>query len=96
MKVAVTGSSGLLGSALADVLSQQYEVLRITHALADVSQAEPVRRVVRSFGPDVVIHSAALRDPDQCELERELATAVNVEGTRNVVRAAEEAGAAVG
>ncbi|MGH9509446.1 MAG: SDR family oxidoreductase [Terriglobales bacterium] len=95
MKVAVTGSSGLLGSALADGFTKGHEVLRLTRALADVSKAEQIRKVVRNFRPDVVIHSAALRDPDQCELQKDFANAVNVEGTRNVVRAADEVGAAV-
>ncbi len=95
MKVAVTGSSGLLGTALVDAFSQRHQVLRITRAVADVSRADEVRKAVVDFRPDVVIHSAALRDPDQCELERDLATAVNVEGTRNVASAADEVGAAV-
>lgn len=95
MKVVITGSAGLLGTALADAFSSQHEVLRVSRALADISRAEQVRKVVLDFHPDVVIHSAAQRDPDRCELEPELATAVNVEGTRNVVRAAGETGAAV-
>lgn len=95
MKVAVTGSSGLLGSALAEMFSKRHEVLRISRAQADVSRAEQVQAVLAGFGPEIVIHSAAVRDPDRCELEPELATAVNVEGTRNVVRAASAVGAAV-
>jgi dTDP-4-dehydrorhamnose reductase len=95
MKVAVTGSSGLLGTAIGDAFSERHEVLRITHKLADVANPDPVREVVGSFKPEVVVHSAALRDPDQCELQQDLATAVNVEGTRNVVRAAADVGAAV-
>lgn len=95
MKVAVTGSSGLLGTVIADAFSGRHEVLRITHKLADVANPGPVREVVGRFKPEVVVHSAALRDPDQCELQQDVALAVNVEGTRNVVRAAEEVGAAV-
>ncbi len=95
MKVAVTGSSGLLGSALADVFAEQHEVLRMSRKVADVARAEEVKSALQSFAPDVILHSAAVRDPDRCELEPELATAVNVEGTRNVVSAARELGAAV-
>jgi dTDP-4-dehydrorhamnose reductase len=95
MKVAVTGSSGLLGSALAEVFSKRHEVLRISRAQADISRAEQVQAALAGFRPEIVIHSAAVRDPDRCELEPELATAVNVEGTRNLVRAAGAVGAAV-
>jgi dTDP-4-dehydrorhamnose reductase len=95
MKVAVTGSSGLLGSALADVFATRHEVLRLGRAQADVARAEQIRAALAGFRPQVVIHSAALRDPDQCEVGPALATEVNVEGTRNVARAAEEVGAGV-
>ncbi len=95
MKVAVTGSSGLLGSALAKVFAERHEVLRMGRRVADVARATEVRSALRSFGPEVILHSAAVRDPDRCELEPELATTVNVEGTRNVARAARELGAAV-
>ncbi len=95
MRVAVTGSSGLLGSALAEVFAGRHEVLRMSRSVADVSRAAEVRSAILSFGPQVILHSAAVRDPDRCELEPALATAVNVEGTRNVVSAARELGAAV-
>jgi dTDP-4-dehydrorhamnose 3,5-epimerase len=44
-------------------------------------------------GVDVVIHLAAVTDVDLCEREPELADRINVEGTRNVVVAAADAGA---
>jgi dTDP-4-dehydrorhamnose reductase len=40
------------------------------------------------YAPDIVIHSAALAQPDLCELDPEEALRVNVEGTENLLRAA--------
>jgi dTDP-4-dehydrorhamnose reductase len=37
--------------------------------------------------PEVVVHAAALTDVDKCEINRDLAWRINVEGTRNIVEA---------
>ena len=42
-----------------------------------------------------VVHLAAMTDVDRCEMEPELATSVNVQGTKNIVDAAREVGARV-
>lgn len=58
----------------------------------DVRDARAVVDVVRSLAPDVVIHAAALTDGAQLELAPCDAVRTNVLGTRNVVRAASDAG----
>lgn len=95
MKVLVTGSTGLFGSALAEVFSSQHTVFRLTRAIADITDAGKVRAAFAEAQPEVVVHPAAIPDLDACDAEPAQAFAVNVEGTRNIVEAAREVNAAV-
>jgi len=63
-------------------------VAALTHADVDITDAERVRAVLGELQPDVVIHSAAIRDPDTAELNPAKAFQVNFHGTRNVAESA--------
>ncbi len=108
MKILYTGSNGLLGQKLAAATLQypQHQFLatsrgenRTAHlgsadyASMDIADAEDVLRVVTGFQPDTIIHAAAMTNVDQCELDQEQATLLNVAGTRNIVNAARACGA---
>jgi dTDP-4-dehydrorhamnose reductase len=54
----------------------------------DVSERNRVEEVFKKVNPEVVVHAAALTDVDKCEINKELAWRINVEGTRNIVEAA--------
>ena len=90
MRILVTGSEGLVGSALAAALrSLRHQVVGLDLVgdgpdHGDVRRAEDLARAVQ--GCVGVVHLAAIsrvvwgeRDPDAC-------MATNLEGTRNVVR----------
>ncbi len=96
MNVVITGANGGLGSALLSACADLHPAWRATGVLrkdADLTRPLDVVHPVLSANPDVVIHCAAMTEVDKCETEPELARAVNVEGTRAVVSAAETAGA---
>ncbi len=103
MRLLVTGGSGLLGSAVAALSIRkgydtytgfnQHPASEGTPTLLDVTDTLTVEEAFKSVRPDVVVHSAAMTHVDRCEENRELATLVNVEGTRNVAREAEKLGA---
>ena len=102
MKLLITGASGLYGSKLAKIaLSKNFEVyssdiqsLSIygNFVKLDISGKEQVYEAFKTIKPDVVVHAATLTDVDKCELNKELAWKVNVEGTKNIVEAAKAVG----
>jgi dTDP-4-dehydrorhamnose reductase len=93
MKVAITGASGLFGHGLAHVFGSRHIVYPLAHEDVEITNAEQVREVIGRLRPDVVIHAAAIRDPDAAELNPAQAHLVNFHGTRNVAEAAREVSA---
>lgn len=53
----------------------------------DITKAKKTRNTILSINPDVIILTAAMTDVDRCEIEKQLATKINVEGTNNVLKA---------
>jgi dTDP-4-dehydrorhamnose reductase len=102
LKLLITGASGLYGSKLAqmalakniEVYSSDIQGLSVYGSFVklDISGKEQVEEAFKTIKPDVVVHAATLTDVDKCELNKELAWKVNVEGTRNIVEAAKNAG----
>jgi dTDP-4-dehydrorhamnose reductase len=95
VKIAITGSTGLLGYGLVHAFRSRHSVLPISRTEADLTKFGEVRSVFLSLRPEVVIHAAAIASPDVCEANPALAYQVNVHGTRHVTEAADEIGAAV-
>ncbi|MEM1914653.1 MAG: dTDP-4-dehydrorhamnose reductase [Candidatus Nezhaarchaeales archaeon] len=103
MRILITGASGLLGSKIAELaVKLGYEVYSgyLTHEPThgtplklEVRDADALRRMFDKVKPEVVIHAAALTDVDRCEMDKELAWSINVEGTRNVAELSKRYGA---
>ncbi len=81
----VTGAGGQLATALAAVL--EGDVFLSHEEALDIRDEVAVYTAVHAFAPDVVVHAAAYTDVDGAEADPKVAEAVNVQGTRNVVRA---------
>jgi dTDP-4-dehydrorhamnose reductase len=109
-RVLITGSNGLLGQKLAELLlcGSDYDLMLtsvesssiiegddIQYRQLDITNRSDVRRVVDDFHPDVIVNTAAITNVDQCETERQLAWNVNVIGVENLVIAAKFVGAKV-
>lgn len=85
MKVWISGGSGFVGTHLVRAFD---DVCAPRHAEVDVTDPDAVRRSIRAFAPDAVIHAAILNDFTR--LERD-GWAGYVGATRNVVEAAGDA-----
>ena len=102
MKLLITGASGLYGSKLAqmalakniEVYSSDIQSLSVygNFVKLDISGKEQVEEAFKTIKPDVVVHAATLTDVDKCELNKELAWKVNVEGTKNIAEAVKSTG----
>jgi len=102
MRIFITGGSGLLGSKIAEIaLIRGYEVYA-GYCHNKPAFGEPIKldlakdtdlEVIYNIKPEVIIHTAALTNVDECEANNELAYRINAEGTKRVVEIANELGA---
>lgn len=83
--ILITGASGLLGRSLRTRLDDLGAVAAAGFSNAttgllpvDLRNAEALKGLVEEVKPDVVVHSAAYRDPDFCEEHPEEASRLNV------------------
>src|SRR5215469_4012254 len=96
MRILVTGSSGWLGQTLVPRLSEDgHQVIGLdpvpspnTQVVGTVADRELVRRAIRDFEPDAIVHSAALHKPNIETHPASDFVAVNVEGTLNLLEEA--------
>ena len=103
IKILVTGANGLLGQKLSQLLDRDQEITLTATARAklnidltrgqfvklDVTDANEVLKVITSAKPDVVIHTAAMTNVDQCETEQGACWKNNVTAVVNLVNACE-------
>lgn len=103
MKLLITGAGGLYGSKLAQMTvckhyevysaHSQHQALYGKPIKLDITDKKNVESAFRKTKPEVVVHAASLTDVDKCELNKELAWKVNVEGTNNIASATEASNA---
>jgi len=108
MKILITGSNGLLGQKLVHALHADKSVTLIatargenrlkavqgfTYAAMDITDAKSVQQVIGQFKPEVVIHTAAMTQVDDCEDQQELCWAMNVTAVAHLVKACSGVGA---
>ncbi|KAE8350472.1 hypothetical protein BDV28DRAFT_139088 [Aspergillus coremiiformis] len=100
--VLVTGATGLLGRQVFNtfkhsacfVVGQGYSrAAPPTILKADLENTEDVKRILDEVKPQIIVHCAANRFPDQCEQNPEKARRVNVDATRTLAEEASSRGA---
>ena len=103
MKMLVVGINGMLGHKFAEIASKDFRVTgTYTKFLSkrnypterlDILNKRYVDQVVEKLRPDIIVNCAAITNVDFCEEHPEVAEAVNVDGTKNLVDAARNVGA---
>jgi len=100
MRILVTGCNGLLGQKLVELILSGDDYLIATAKsksaidlpkgefyFLDITKFEEVEEVMSQAKPDVVIHTAAMTQVDQCESEKEKCWLTNVTAVDYLVRA---------
>ena len=108
MKILITGANGLLGQKLVSILGDsKHSILasgqgdcrilnlpeNASYQPCNVTNEEEVKQTWIDFQPDAVIHTAAMTNVDECELNPEKCQVQNVVATQNVIQACEMVGA---
>ena len=90
MKILITGAQGQLGTELRHLLDARGITYRATDAKdLDITDEAAVNQYFADYQPDVVYHCAAYTAVDKAEDEaKALNQLVNVDGTRNLAKAA--------
>ena len=87
MKILITGSNGMLGHDLINVLKEKHDLIPTTSKTLDITDKKQTIDFIRDKKPDIVINSAAYTDVDGCEENQDLAYSVNGDGVRNLALA---------
>ena len=95
MKILITGSNGMLGHDLIDVLQNNHELILTTSKTLDITDRQQVMEFISDSKPDIVINSAAYTDVDGCEENCDLAYSVNGEGVKNLALACRQTDSAL-
>lgn len=106
MRIFITGITGFIGGRLAKrwsnntgwIIGGTGRAIEKPNALPamveyfQVSFEEPdaLQQAIAAFKPDVVVHSAAMSKPNDCEVQQDLCKLINVDATAAVVAACEK------
>ncbi|NML23395.1 SDR family oxidoreductase [Pseudoflavitalea sp. G-6-1-2] len=105
MKILITGANGLLGQHLVnELLQQQFQVVatgkgpcrlpfepseKFSYRSLDITDELEIEKVLSEERADVIVHSAAMTQVDECEKNPELCEKINVYGTTQLLVDAE-------
>lgn len=96
MKIFITGGSGLLGQYLNIELINKHEILTqyysnegncrdFNSVKFEITDYKNLENVVKSFNPDVVIHTAAVSNPEKADsIAADLVYEINVNATQHI------------
>lgn len=105
MKILITGSNGLLGQHLIKVLKKNKNNTVIAtargenrlkdtdgyqYASLDIADETQVMKMAHDYIPDVIVHSAAMTQVDDCEIKKEPCWQTNVLATQYLIKAAQQ------
>ncbi len=106
-KLLITGANGFVGNYLCAELAPHFKVVatgkgerrlffahpHLSYRALDITSPEEVAALIREESPDIIVHSAAMSKPDDCEADHDQADLVNVDATQWLLETAAEVGA---
>jgi dTDP-4-dehydrorhamnose reductase len=104
IKILGTGLSGLIGTRITELLADKYRFQDLSlETGVDITDKGLVEKLIKQSDARIILHMAAVTDVDGCEEEVQssklkvqnnngMCWKVNVEGTRNIVEAADKYG----
>src|SRR3989339_260349 len=87
LKVIVTGSTGLVGSRIIELLGKEFIFLPLLQTHIDITDKDDVWKTLKELEFDLFLHLAAYTNVDGAEQNRNLAFKVNKDGTKNIMDA---------
>jgi len=105
MKVVVTGSNGLLGQTLVDMLlkfPKQYQVYGLSRGKnisgrsdfeymeVDLTNDQKLKDILTNIKPDAIVHTAAMTNVDACEEDKEGCLQLNIEVVKTISNVCKE------
>lgn len=98
-KILITGSNSLIGQKIQQFLLHEnnyyiiptsksknlFSQLNERFELLDISNFSNVDYIIKFYKPDVLINTAAISQPDQCEIDKQLCWEINFEAVKNIV-----------
>ena len=110
IKVIITGSNGLLGQSLLNLLSEEKEKYEVygfskginrsgredfTYVSIDITNEENLRKSIKEIQPDFIINTAAMTQVDDCENNKKACDLLNVDVVKWLSEIADEINAHV-
>ncbi len=106
-KILITGITGLFGSSFLTrtIKDKKFTIFGICRRIVpnrklkspkffsvDITNGKRIINIIKELNPDIILHAASIGSVDYCETHKREAWKVNVEGTRNILRAAKLTG----
>lgn len=103
--ILITGSNGLLGQKLVELLKDHPTFKTVATSVGenrlpfsdrydyhsmDITNPDDLQLVMNEVKPDIVIHTAAMTNVDQCEMQKEDCWKLNVTATETIIKACEQ------
>ncbi|QNM85941.1 SDR family oxidoreductase [Polaribacter pectinis] len=105
IKVVITGSNGLLGQSLLNLLLQEKEIYQVygfsrgenrsgredfNYISIDITKEESFKEELLQVKPDFIINTAAMTNVDACENNKQECDALNIDVVKTLVKVSEE------
>ncbi|OGK17876.1 hypothetical protein A2866_00470 [Candidatus Roizmanbacteria bacterium RIFCSPHIGHO2_01_FULL_39_8] len=87
VNIAITGSKGLIGSRIVELLKGDFTFIELELPDFDITNRDKVTEVISKIDFDIFFHLAAYTNVDQAEKEKKLCHHINVEGTNIILDA---------